>query len=216
MLSKIKNKILGTRLLDYLIYKLVIAYSKTFKLEVENERESLSYIENKGRVIYCVWHQQFFGLLYYASKMSKYKPTFMVSMSNDGELIANVMKRLGWSPVRGSSSKKGKEALKALMDNFEHSRIIGHGADGPRGPIGKIKAGVIKLARETEAPIVPVYVSVDRYWRFNSWDRFFLPKPFAKVKIKFDNMICYEKSDDPESFEKQRIGLEKKMFPYLL
>jgi lysophospholipid acyltransferase (LPLAT)-like uncharacterized protein len=94
-------------------------------------------------------------------------------------------------------------------------RLACHIVDGPTGPAGIVKAGVIQLARTADAAIIPFYVSADRAWYFNSWDSFFLPKPFAKVIISFGEMIKFTPAEDTDTFESQRLYLEKIMLPEL-
>ena len=87
--------------------------------------------------------------------------------------------------------------------------------DGPRGPSGKVKSGVIRLAHATDAVIVPFSVSAEKAWYFNSWDKFLLPKPFSKVFLRFGEMIKFDRVKDREIFEGQRKQLEEIMFPEL-
>lgn len=137
----------------------------------------------------------------------------MISKSNDGELIAGVAERSGWHTVRGSSSKGGKEALRKMVDRLRQYGLAGHIVDGPRGPAGQVKAGVIQMAHAADAVIIPFYASADRAWYFNSWDNFFIPKPFARVNISFGAMIKFTPTKDPDTFESQRLYLEKIMIP---
>jgi lysophospholipid acyltransferase (LPLAT)-like uncharacterized protein len=139
----------------------------------------------------------------------------MISKSLDGEIIAGVAQRTGWHAVRGSSSRGGSEALKEMIDHFKQSRIAAHIVDGPLGPAGKVKPGVIRLAHIADTVIIPFYTSADRAWYFNSWDNFLLPKPFAKVTISFGKMIKFDPTDDPNIFENQRRYLEQIMLPEL-
>jgi len=89
--------------------------------------------------------------------------------------------------------------------------------DGPRGPAGIIKAGVVRMADVTNAVIVPVYTSADHAWFFNSWDRFMLPKPFARVTLRFGPMINFHAEEYKElDFEGWRLFLEQIMKPSLV
>jgi lysophospholipid acyltransferase (LPLAT)-like uncharacterized protein len=126
-----------------------------------------------------------------------------------------VAKRTGWHPVRGSSSKGGKSALYDMIVNLKKTKLAAHIVDGPRGPSGKVKAGVIRLAHAANAVIVPFYVSAENGWHFNSWDKFLLPKPFSKVSLRFGKMIKLDSVKDEVSFEKQRKQLEDIMLPAL-
>jgi lysophospholipid acyltransferase (LPLAT)-like uncharacterized protein len=211
---EIKN-ILTTRLFMAFLYRFIRLYSLTFRLRIENEAEWLSYLNQGGTVVLCAWHQQFFSAIRYFQRYKGLNPSIMISKSRDGEMIAGVAERSGWHPVRGSSSRGGAEALRTIIERFGQSRLVGHIVDGPRGPAGKVKAGVIRLAHVADAVIIPFYTSADRAWYFNSWDNFFLPKPFSEVKISFDHMIRFKATEDDEEFELQRKQLEKTMTPRL-
>jgi len=105
--------------------------------------------------------------------------------------------------------------LRKMIAHLSRTRLAGHIVDGPKGPAGIVKAGVIRLAHAADAAIIPFYVSADRAWYFNSWDSFFLPKPFARVTISFGEMIKFNPVEDTNTFESQRLGLEKIMLPEL-
>ena len=210
MFKKIRNAI-TSQLATALLYRLIRAYSWTFRIKVENEDDWLTHLKNGGTVLICIWHQQFFPAIRYFKKYQKYNPSLMISRSRDGEIIAGVAKRTGWHPVRGSSSRGGSEALHGMIDRLKASRLSGHVVDGPRGPAGIVKSGVIRMAHTTGAMIVPFYTSADRAWYMNSWDKFVLPKPFAKVTLRFGQMIKFDPSENNEDFEKQRLHLEKIM-----
>ena len=135
----------------------------------------------------------------------------MISKSVDGEIIAGVASRTGWDPVRGSSSRGGRDALAAMIEKLKERKIAAHIVDGPRGPMGKIKPGVIRLAQESGAVIVPFYTSADRAWYFNSWDRFMIPKPFSRVSIRFGDIFTVDNTMTDEEFEQRRLDLETTM-----
>ncbi len=103
-----------------------------------------------------------------------------------------------------------------VIEGLKHFRLAGHIVDGPRGPAGEVKAGVIRMAYATNAVIVPFYVTADRAWYFNSWDRFMLPKPFSRVVLRFGNMMTLAPLRQEAIFEQQRVQLEKAMRPALM
>ena len=210
MFKKIRNAI-TSQLATALLYRLIRAYSWTFRIKVENEDDWLTHLKNGGTVLICIWHQQFFPAIRYFKKYQKYNPSLMISRSKDGEIIAGVAKRTGWHPVRGSSSRGGSEALHGMIDRVKIFRLSAHVVDGPRGPAGIVKSGVIRMAHTTGAMIVPFYTYADKAWYMNSWDKFMIPKPFAKVTLRFGEMIKLDPSENNEDFEKQRLHLEKIM-----
>lgn len=199
----------------FLLYRFCRAYPWTFHLKLENEKEWMDYYNAGGTVLLCTWHQQFFSAIRPFQKYQIYNPCIMISQSHDGDIVAGIAERSGWAPVRGSSSKDGKIALKQMITHLKEFRLAAHLLDGPRGPLGVVKAGIIRLAHATDGVIVPFYVSADKAWHFNSWDRFLLPKPFSKVLIRFGNIIKFQTTTDAEEFEDQRKQLEGIMLPGL-
>jgi len=191
-------------------------YSWTFRVTVENEETWMAYLKGGGKVLLCTWHQQFFAAIQHFKSYESFKPSLMISKSQDGDIIAQIAEKQGWHAVRGSSSRDGGEALKEMIESLRQSRLAGHIVDGPKGPAGIVKAGVISLARATEAVVVPFYTAADRAWYFQSWDRFMLPKPFARVTIRFGQMMHFPAEDDKQTFESQRNHLEKIMLPGLI
>ncbi len=213
-MNKIQKKIFSSQIVIYLLYKIFLIYCFTFRVKDKNIEGLLARLKKGKKVICCLWHQHIFELVFYARKLKSYNPVCMISASNDGDLASKFMQKAGWNIVRGSSSKGGRQALRTLTENKNYL-LIANAVDGPQGPVGKIKAGSIKIARETGAPVIPIYVTASRYWRLNSWDKFIIPKPFAKVNIIFGDTILFNKDNDPESFEKQLKYLEDIMLPHL-
>jgi lysophospholipid acyltransferase (LPLAT)-like uncharacterized protein len=136
--------------------------------------------------IYVVWHARLLLLPYLYRRRGLFA---LVSRSEDGSMIADLLRRFGFVTVRGSSSRGGAGGLRAL------ARAIGEGhsvvvvPDGPRGPREVLKAGVVVLARLTGAPVVPVAVGASSEWRARSWDEFRIPKPFSRCVVRFGEPI---------------------------
>ena len=199
-----------------LLYRIVHGYCRTFRFTVENEEAWLTYLRGGGKVLLCAWHQQFFSLIRHFESYRPYRPSIMISRSQDGEMIAGVAARSGWLAIRGSSSRGGSQALKLLVERLKETGLAAHIVDGPQGPAGKLKRGAIHLAQAAGAAIVPMYVSADRAWYFNSWDRFLLPKPFSRVTLRFGDLIQLTPTDNQEELEKQRKSVEDIMLSGLI
>ena len=210
-MRKLKKKALGSKWIQRFLYVCIRFYSWSFRITVENEEEWKTHMRNGGRVLLCTWHQQFFSAIRYFKTYESYQPSLMISQSSDGDIIAGIARLSGWYPVRGSSSKDGRKALQEMITRLKASGLAAHILDGPRGPIGKVKSGAIQLALIGDAVIVPFYVSADRAWFFNSWDRFFIPKPFARVHMRFDKPFPIFRSKSDTDFESQRKQLEDLM-----
>ena len=175
-------------------------------MDAENERCSL---EKFGSIVYASWHQRFFpGITFF----SKRRPiTIMISQSRDGELMARVVAVFGWHPVRGSSTRGGPQALNQLKQLAAAGYKIGHIVDGPQGPFGVVKPGLLRIAQVAGRPIIPTLTSAQRPWVFNSWDRFMIPKPFSQVIIRFGEPIHIPPDLDNAEFEKMRQSVEDKL-----
>lgn len=218
--------IIYTRPFIFFAYYLIRTYSLTFRFKVENETQWMALLKSDclsaRPILLCTWHQQFFSAIRHFKSYAKYNPGLMISQSRDGDLISGVANKTGWHTPRGSSSRGGKQAMDAMINHIKTYGFGAHVLDGPTGPIGVVKPGVIKMALETNALIVPFYTKPDRAWFFNSWDRFMLPKPFSRVTISFSDPIDLNQDagkpgDTPREpdFETLRLGLEQKMLPGL-
>ena len=205
-----------TNRIPSLIYYLVRVYSWTFRLNVENERPWLDHLQDGGRVLLCGWHQQFFSAIGHFKNYASYRPALMISQSKDGDIIAGIAQKSGWHTVRGSSSRNGAGALKEMVGQLQLTGLAAHIVDGPKGPAGIIKAGAVSLARSAGAVVVPIYATSDRAWYFKSWDRFMFPKPFAKVTLRFGDMLDLTTGEGDEAFEDHRVRLQQIMQPGLI
>jgi lysophospholipid acyltransferase (LPLAT)-like uncharacterized protein len=107
----------------------------------------------------------------------------LISAHADGRLIAWAVSLLGLDSVRGSSTRGGAEGALHLLEEAKKGSHVAITPDGPRGPRHKFKRGAVVLARRSRLPLVPVAVYPERRWEFGSWDRMFLPKPFARVVV---------------------------------
>jgi lysophospholipid acyltransferase (LPLAT)-like uncharacterized protein len=194
-----------------LAYFLLRLYLFSVRIRALNEEALLEFLQTGKKGIGAVWHQRFFGVLGYVRRFSKFSLSIMISMSRDGDWIAPVVKYLGLRPVRGSSSRGGKEALSEMVKDLAQNQAALHIIDGPRGPKGTVKPGLIRLAQLSKAAIIPIYISVNRAWIIRSWDRFLLPKPFSQVSVRFGEPINVPEQMDSVTFEALRQDVERMM-----
>ena len=141
-----------------------------------------------GPVVFAFWHR---SLLACAHRFRNLDIAILISPSFDGELIARTVKFLGFTPIRGSSSRGGAAGLRNMQAAYAAGHRCAFTADGPRGPIFIAKPGAAQLANSV-GPLTPegkpagtwvgcVYALPDRAWQLRSWDRFLIPKPFSRV-----------------------------------
>jgi lysophospholipid acyltransferase (LPLAT)-like uncharacterized protein len=157
------------------------------------EIEKIYMEKHKGKgLLYASWHRGLFFFVYFYRNL---KFVVMASASKDGELAAQATKRFGWVPVRGSSSRRGSEALKEMKVLFEKGHRGGLVVDAPTGPPCVSKIGIIILAKRTGLPILPVMWYADRSWRIRSWDRSIIPKPFSKIVYLYGDDLLHVPTD---------------------
>ena len=203
------NALVYRFLLPYVGLLFVRLLSATYRVRLIGLENEQPILDAGGGLIYASWHQRFSaGITLFARR----KPiAIMISQSRDGALIARIVGLLGWRPVRGSSSRGGKEALSQLKQLAGSGYRIGHIVDGPKGPPGIVKAGLLTMAQFTGLPIIPTITSAQRKWVFKSWDRFMIPKPFSKVIISFGKGITIPATLDGDAFEAQRALVEDRL-----
>ena len=193
-------------LLVVLIVKLLMLTWRIIKVEgKQNEINALS--QSGRRALYATWHQRMAA--YPHRRLDVRNLIIMVSQSRDGEYAARIARRLGFQEMRGSSTRGGLRVLRQLAKKIRDGESGGMLADGPLGPPRVAKMGSVVIARNAKAPIIPVVWGADRCWMFNSWDRFLIPKPFARIIIYYGKPIRIPLSDRGKNLEKHRLLLEK-------
>jgi len=149
-------------------------------------------IDIPGPVVFAFWHRTLFVC---AHRFRNKEIAILISPSFDGEMIARTVARLGFHPVRGSSSRGGASGLRAMAQAYNEGHRCAFTADGPRGPNMIAKPGPVQLAELTGAPWVGAYYALpDRRWELNSWDRFIIPKPFSTVTFTWPPHVAPELS----------------------
>jgi lysophospholipid acyltransferase (LPLAT)-like uncharacterized protein len=200
------KRLLNLPIFPYIGLVVIKIISWTYKIRVINPDIEKDILRRGDIPIYASWHQRFFpGIVFFATR----KPiSIMISQSRDGELISKIVNVLGWHPVRGSSSKGGGQALRDIKKLVRRSYKIAHIVDGPRGPLGVVKPGLLVIAQASGMPIVPAITSAEKKWVFNSWDRFMVPKPFSRVIIRFSDEIIIPRKLQRSDFEEKRSFIE--------
>jgi lysophospholipid acyltransferase (LPLAT)-like uncharacterized protein len=138
-------------------------------------------------VIIVFWHEHFLLGAMVGIGLAKrgLRPAVLASRSNDGELLARTVQRLGVTPIRGSSSRGASAGLMGMEAHLRDGGCATLALDGPRGPRHEAKVGAALMARDTGAAIIPGVAHYGRRWRLRSWDRTVIPKPFSKTIVTF-------------------------------
>jgi lysophospholipid acyltransferase (LPLAT)-like uncharacterized protein len=132
----------------------------------------------------------------------------MSSNSYDGEYMGRIVRKLGFVPVKGSSSRNAVRALLGLRRALDEGWTVAFTLDGPRGPRYKVKPGPVALARASGVPMTMFHMAVDRAWVLNTWDRLMIPKPFSRVLLRFGKLISVPADASDESLERYQQELQ--------
>ncbi len=177
----------------------------TWRVKVIDPHEVSPLRKKTAKRIYCFWHNRLLGLAY----TQRFKNVgILISSHFDGEIIARIVSRLGYHPLRGSSTRGGSAGLLSMLKNEEvwHLAIT---VDGPRGPKGVVKPGVIYLAAKSNLHIVPVSCDTSRKWVLPSWDNFEIPKPFAKIIVSWGKPFFADDIDEHSQIKNQTDNLAR-------
>jgi len=148
-----------------------------------------------GAVIYAAWHARLLGNSYNNRNQSI---CVMVSRHRDGEILARILKRFGFFSARGSTTRGAAPALKLMLRTLRAGHDLGLTVDGPKGPPLKVKPGVVYASAQSGCPVVPISVGYSSCWHFSSWDRFQVPKPFARMFVCHGAPIQVPKKPDEQ------------------
>jgi lysophospholipid acyltransferase (LPLAT)-like uncharacterized protein len=192
-------------LASYLGPVLLLLYGFTWRIRWSGEEHLREAKEVSEKVLYAFWHSRLLGLCY-AHRFQGVG--IMVSKSFDGEWITRLVTRIGYKTYRGSASKDGAAGLlEMIKDPPEGDFALT--VDGPRGPVERVKSGVVTLASNGGFPVVPITIIAEKAWRLRSWDRFMIPKPFSTITVLRARHVAVPTNINKEELEKYRLEIEK-------
>jgi lysophospholipid acyltransferase (LPLAT)-like uncharacterized protein len=156
--------------------------ARSWRIQVVHEERWQALRDAGEPFVFVLWHEALLPLLW---RHRRQGIAIVVSEARDGEYLANYAESIGYRLVRGSSTRGAARALLGAVRELEAGRPVAFTPDGPRGPRREVKQGVVAAAQRASVQILPIHADADRAWRFASWDRFMLPKPFARVRVAY-------------------------------
>jgi lysophospholipid acyltransferase (LPLAT)-like uncharacterized protein len=192
-------------------YRLLQAWAGTLRFEIE-DRAGVIGAPPDERYIGAIWHNR---LLLLPFVLKRYLPqrrgAALISASRDGAILADLVERFDFQVVRGSSSRQGASAMRQLAGIIASGQDVVITPDGPRGPAYELGQGIVFLAQQSGAAVVPIDMEYSSCWRIKSWDRFILPKPFSKVRVIFGPPHRVAPTSTEEEYERERRRLQEAM-----
>jgi lysophospholipid acyltransferase (LPLAT)-like uncharacterized protein len=171
----------------------------TLRLRVEGADALVPLWTAARPMIYCVWHGRILMTPWLNSRLRR---------THGARAVSVLASRFGLDVVRGSSSRGGAAALRALVTAVRGGRDVALVPDGPRGPRGQLGPGVVALAGLTGAPVVPLGFAARPANRLATWDAFMVPAPFARAAAVFGAATTIARDAD---FELARKDVERRL-----
>jgi len=206
---------LGQRLAAWVVFAALRGIAFTLRSRWVDNCGVLAQPE-AGQAIYAIWHNRLALCLEIYRRFIRRRGhtpgmAAMVSASRDGGFLATILECYGVQPVRGSSSRRGPQALLELIGWAERGYDLALTPDGPRGPRYVVQEGVISLAQITGLPIIPASYSLSWRWQAGSWDGFLVPLPFARWEIVAGKTIRVPREANDAEREALRLQLEAEL-----
>ena len=192
-------------------FRLLQLWVRTLRYEID-DRAGVIGKPTDQNYIGTLWHNRLLIFPFVLRRFfSNRRGAALISASRDGELLADAITRFGFDVVRGSSSRLGASAILQLTDVLASGRDVVITPDGPRGPAYELGPGIIFLAQKSGAAVLPVNMEYSRCWRLKSWDRFILPRPFAKIRVIIGHPHRVRSTNTVDDFEAERLRLQDAM-----
>jgi len=175
--------------LSGILLAFIILYYKTLKVRIVLHPEMRKL--DRKRLCYGFWHGRQFLLI---PGCAGWPTALMTDISWAGAIQTKILDRMGYRVVRGSSKRKGAQALIALKKVMLEGYSPALALDGPRGPVYRSKPGLAFLAQKFDYPVIPVTTASDKYWILKrTWCQYMLPKPFSRCLIVMGQPIQAER-----------------------
>ena len=208
----IKKKLVKNFIVQNILGLLGFIYICIVKItsQINHKNKSIPeyFLKNKKPFILAFWHNQLL-MISFSWKKNK-KLNILASGHSDGQFGAIIAKYLG-SNTLTISAKKRKVNIRPIFDLLNNNNYIGITPDGPRGPKEKVSDGVIKIAKNSNVPIIPVGFWSSRNFTLNSWDSFLITYPFSKCVFAWSEPILIPNNLSDEEIPKFQLLLENKI-----
>lgn len=192
-------------------FRVLQLWVRTLRYEIDDRADVIGKPADQT-YIGALWHNRLLIFPFVLRRFfSNRHGAALISASRDGDLLADAITRFGFDVVRGSSSRLGASAIFQLTDVLASGRDVVITPDGPRGPAYELGPGIILLAQKSGSAVLPVNMEYSSCWRLKSWDRFILPRPFAKIRVIIGQPHRVRSTNTVADFEAERLRLQDAM-----
>lgn len=201
---------IGRRMRDQILATAAAAFLRSVRATTRVDRVGLEQAlpDDGGPVIYAFWHSQLAMMPWVQLRHLTAVP---ISRSADGEITAMLFRKLGVEPVRGSTSRGGAIAARALVAAARRGLDLGITPDGPRGPAEVVQPGATWIARASGRPLLPVAFACTHHRRLRSWDRMLVPLPFGRGVFVYGDLLWVPRSADEAALLQADVELARRL-----
>ena len=186
----IKKKLLKNffvqNILGFFTFLYIRAVNLTSSIQFENESIPKQFWNNDKPFILAFWHSQLM-MIGFSWKKNK-NVNILASSHSDGRFGAIVGKYFNLNSIQ--TSKKNKSiSLRSIFKLLNDNNYIGITPDGPRGPKEIVSEGIIKIAKSSKVPIIPIGFWSSKNFKLKSWDSFLITLPFSKCSFVWNKPL---------------------------
>jgi len=176
------------------IWIFLVILQATCQIRIQN------YIDFSGQrnFVYSLWHRYWF-LWALSFLRSHRRHAWLQHPAAYMKPIHIGLKLMGIRVLLGSGGEEGRKAANDLVDLLRQGWSTVLSPDGPHGPQGVLKRGVLHIALQSGVPILPVKFIASRTIELPSWDKKPLPLPFSNVTVVLGEPITVSESNFEEA-----------------
>lgn len=209
LLKRIVKHPLFLRFACRLVWAYIHVVHFTSRIHHDIHPDAHAYMDGKHHAISAFWHGRLAMVALITPK--NHPMNVLISLHNDGLLIAKVMQYFGVHTVHGSSSKGALAAMRQLLTLLQRGENIAITPDGPRGPFQNAASGIAHIAIRSQTSVVPLAFAATRHKRLRSWDKFMIPLPFTRVIFAVGAPLLPPSNTDENNTEAFRLLVEAKL-----
>ena len=186
----IKKKLLKKKfvqnILGFFTFLYIRAVNLTSSIQFENESIPKQFWNNDKPFILAFWHSQLM-MIGFSWKKNK-NVNILASGHSDGRFGAIVGKYFNLNNIQ-TSKKNNSISLRPIFKLLNDNNYIGITPDGPRGPKEIVSEGIIKIAKTSKVPIIPIGFWSSKNFKLKSWDSFLITLPFSKCSFVWNKPL---------------------------
>jgi len=186
----IKKKLLKKKfvqnILGFFTFLYIRAVNLTSSIQFENESIPKQFWNNDKPFILAFWHSQLMMIGF--SWKKKQNVNILASSHSDGRFGAIVGKYFNLNNIP-TSEKNKSVSLRSIFKLLNDNNYIGITPDGPRGPKEIVSEGIIKIAKTSKVPIIPLGFWSSKNFKLKSWDSFLITLPFSKCSFVWNKPL---------------------------